>query len=409
MYILVVNAGSSSLKYQLFEMEKEVVLAKGLCERIGLGESAITHKNLVTGAEHKAVVDMPTHNEATKVMIDCILDKDFGSLTDMNQISAIGHRIVQGGPWLTKPTLVTDEAIKDLNRCIVLAPLHTKPHLQGIQGCLAVMPNTPQVLVFDTSFHATIPEKASFFPIDYDVAKRNNIKRYGAHGTSHRYVANEAAKYLEKGKSAKIVTCHLGNGSSISAVMDGKVMDTSMGFTPLDGTIMGSRCGAIDPAVVPFVMEAEGISAADMGNWMNKKCGLLGVSGVSSDLRDVKKVMKGEDPNNMDKVERARLAFDILVYGIKKYVGSYTAAMNGLDAVVFTAGIGENDPDVRYETMKDMEFFGIEVDKDKCYNLKSLPAPCDISKDGSKVRIFVIPTNEELVIARDTKELVSNL
>ena len=399
MFILVVNAGSSSLKYQLFDMDKEQVLAKGLCERIGI-DGAIKHENLVNGNVHKAEIAMPTHNEATKAMIDALLDASYGVIKSVSDISAIGHRVVQGGPWLTKPTLVTDETIKILERCIDLAPLHTKPHLQGIAGCKAVMPDTPMVLVIDTSFHSTMPDYACTYPIDINVARKHNIKRYGAHGTSHRYVAQECAKYLDKPvEETKIITCHLGNGSSISAVKGGKVVDTSMGFTPLDGIIMGSRCGAIDAAIVPYVMEKEGIKVEDMGNWMNKKCGLLGVSGVSSDLRDVHAAI---DNGNDD----ARLAYDILVYGIKKFVGSYTAAMNGVDAIVFTAGIGENDKAVRVDALADLDYLGIKVDAEKNANARNLPAPCDISADDSKVRVFVIPTNEELVIARDTKAVL---
>ncbi len=402
MNILVVNAGSSSLKYQLFDMDKEQVMAKGLCERIAI-DGKLTHKNLLNGKVYSADIPMPTHVEATKAMIDAIIDKDHGVLESMSQISAIGHRVVQGGPWLTKPTLVTDETIEILNRCVDLAPLHTIPHLQGIAGCTAILPDCPQVLVIDTSFHATMPKKAYTFPVVKEVADKHNIRRYGAHGTSHRYVAAEAAKYLNKPvEETKIVTCHLGNGSSISAVKGGKVADTSMGFTPLDGIIMGSRCGAVDPAIVPYIMQKENISVEDMGNWMNKKCGLLGVSGVSSDLRDVKAAMKEGN-------EDAALAFDILVYGIKKYIGSYTAIMNGLDCIVFTAGIGENDADVREAVASDMEYLGVKLDSAKNRNLSSLSAPWEISTDDSAVKVFVIPTNEELVIARDTKELVASL
>ncbi len=402
MNILVVNAGSSSLKYQLFDMDKEQVMAKGLCERIAI-DGKLTHKNLINGKVLKSDIPMPSHVEATKAMIDAIIDKEFGVLESMSQISAIGHRVVQGGPWLTKPTLVTEETIEILNRCIDLAPLHTIPHLQGIAGCTAILPDCPQVLVIDTSFHSTMPKKAYTFPIAKEVAEKNNIRRYGAHGTSHRYVASEALKYLDKpAEETKIITCHLGNGSSISAVKGGKVVDTSMGFTPLDGIIMGSRCGAVDPAIVPYIMQKENISVDDIGNWMNKKCGLVGVSGISSDLRDVKAAM---DNGNED----AKLAFDILVYGIKKFIGSYTAIMNGLDCIVFTAGIGENDEEVRAGVISDMEYLGIKLDSEKNNNISSLEAPCQISTEDSKVKVFVIPTNEELVIARDTKELVENL
>ena len=400
MNILVVNAGSSSLKYQLFDMNSEKVLAKGLCERIAL-DGKLTHKNLVNGKVLTVETAMPSHVEATKAMIDAIIDKEYGVLKSMNEISAIGHRVVQGGPWLTKPTLVTDETIEILNKCVDLAPLHTIPHLQGIAGCTAILPDCPQVLVIDTSFHSTMPKKAYTFPIVKEVAEKHNIRRYGAHGTSHRYVANEAAKYLNKPvEDTKIITCHLGNGSSISAVQGGKVVDTSMGFTPLDGIIMGSRCGAVDPAIVPYIMQKENISVDDIGNWMNKKCGLLGVSGVSSDCRDIKAAMEKGN-------EDAALAFDILIYGIKKFIGSYAAVMNGVDCIVFTAGIGENDEDVRAGVIKDMEYLGVKLDEAKNNNVSALAAPWEISTADSAVKVFVIPTNEELVIARDTKRLLN--
>ena len=400
MFILVVNAGSSSLKYQLFDMDTEKVLAKGLCDRINLEGSGIKHENLVKNIEHKALIDMKNHIAATQAMIDALVHPEHGVINSISDISAVGHRVVQGGPWLTKPTLVTDESYKTLQQCVDLAPLHTGPHLEGIKGCQDVMGNVPMVMVIDTSFHSTMPDYASTYPIKLDVARKHNIKRYGAHGTSHRYVAQECAKYLDKPvEETKIITCHLGNGSSISAVKGGKVIDTSMGFTPLDGIIMGSRCGAIDAAIVPYVMQKEGISVDKIGNWMNKECGLLGVSGISSDLRDVHAAI---DKGNAD----AKLAYDILVYGIKKFIGSYTAAMNGVDAIVFTAGIGENDKAVRVDALAALDYLGIKVDAEKNANARSLPAPCDISADGSKVRVFVIPTNEELVIARDTKAML---
>ena len=268
---------------------------------------------------------------------------------------------------------------------------------------MEVMPSTPQVLVIDTAFHRTMPEKAYFYPIPYELYRKYKIRRYGFHGTSHRYVSEKAVEYLGRGAAGtKIVTCHLGNGSSISAVKDGKVIDTSMGFTPLEGIIMGSRCGSIDPAIVPFIMEKENIPASEMGNFMNKQCGLLGVSEVSSDLRDVMAAVRAGN-------KQAQLAFDILCYGIKKYIGSYAAAMNGLDCVVFTAGIGENTPEVRAGALAEMDYLGIRVDPEKNANVKKLPAPCDISADGSRVRVYVIPTNEELVIASDTEKLVSAL
>ncbi len=395
MYILVVNAGSSSLKYQLFDMDTNEVIAKGNCDRIGI-DGVLTH----TPAGKEKIekhIDMPTHAQAVNVLIDTLTDKEYGVISDMSEISAVGHRIVHGGPWLIKSVLVDDNVIADLEKCRDLAPLHTVPHLLGIRGCIEAMPTTPQVLVIDTAFHQTMPAEAYTYPIDYDVAQKHHIRRYGFHGTSHRYVSGKAIEYLGN-PNAKIVTCHLGNGSSISAVNAGKCVDTSMGFTPLEGVIMGSRCGAIDPAVVPFVMEKENIPVSEMGNWMNKKCGFLGVSGISSDLREIEAAVN-------EGHERATLACDILAYQIKKYIGSYTAAMNGLDCVVFTAGIGENNHDIRARALKDMSYFGIELDLEK----NKQRGTVEISTENSKVKVLVIPTNEELVIASDTMKIVSEL
>ena len=393
MKILVVNAGSSSLKYQLFDMDTESVIAKGNCDRIGV-DGVLSHT--LTGKDKiEKKIDMPTHAQAVNVLIDTLTNKEYGCISDMSEISAVGHRIVHGGPWLIDSVLVDDKVLEDLEKCRALAPLHTGPHLLGIRGCIDAMPGTPQVLVMDTAFHQTMPEEAYTYPIDYDVAQKHHIRRYGFHGTSHRYVSGKAIEYLGN-PDAKIVTCHLGNGSSISAVKAGKCMDTSMGFTPLEGVIMGSRCGAIDPAVVPFVMEKENIPASEMGNWMNKKCGFLGVSGISSDLREIEAAVHAGH-------RRATLAYNILAYQIKKYIGSYTAAMNGLDCVVFTAGIGENNTDIRSMAMKDMEYFGLKLDEEK--NL--IRGTVEINAPDSKVKILVIPTNEELVIASDTMRIIS--
>ncbi len=395
MYILVVNAGSSSLKYQLFDMDTQEVAAKGNCDRIGI-DGVLTH----TAAGKEKIekhINMPTHAQAVTVLIETLTDKEYGVISDMSEISAVGHRIVHGGPWLIKSVLVDEQVINDLEKCRDLAPLHTGPHLLGIRGCIEAMPTTPQVLVIDTAFHQTMPPEAYTYPIDYDVAQRHHIRRYGFHGTSHRYVSGKAIEYLGN-PNAKIVTCHLGNGSSISAVNAGKCVDTSMGFTPLEGVIMGSRCGAIDPAVVPFVMEKENIPVSEMGNWMNKKCGFLGVSGVSSDLREIEAAIN-------EGHERATLAFDILAYQIKKYIGSYAAAMNGLDCIVFTAGIGENNKDIRRLALENMSFYGIELDLEK----NEQRGVVEISTENSRVKVLVIPTNEELVIASDTMKIVSEL
>ena len=396
MFILVVNAGSSSLKYQLFNMDKQEMIAKGLCERIGI-DGRLTHT--VVGKEKiQKDIPMPTHAEAVAALVESLTDKNYGCIKDMSEISAVGHRIVSGGPWLIDSIEVDGpdgKVMADLHKCFDLAPLHTKAHLQGLEGCMKIMPGVGQVLVMDTAFHQTMPAHAYTYPIDYDVAQKYAIRRYGAHGTSHRYVSGKAAEYLGN-PEAKIVTCHLGNGSSISAVKAGKCIDTSMGLTPLEGVIMGSRCGSIDPAIVPFVMERENIPVDKMGDWMNKKCGFLGLTGVSSDLREVVAAM--EQGN-----ERAKLAFDILAYQIKKYIGSYAAAMNGLDCVVFTAGIGENNALIRSLALKDMEFYGIKVDEEK----NNTRGCFEIHAADSKVKVLVIPTNEELVIASDTMAIVS--
>ncbi len=398
MFILVVNAGSSSLKYQLFDMTRSEMIAKGLCERIGT-DGLFTHqvpsKNVLI---KKLPVPMPTHSDAVQTVIQYLTAKDTGCIRDMSEISAVGHRIVHGGPWLIDSVRIdgeTGKVLSDLRKCIDLAPLHTKAHLQGIEGCMKVMPDVPQVLVMDTAFHQTMPAKAFMYPIPYELYEKYAVRRYGFHGTSHRYVSGKALELLGD-PNAKIVTCHLGNGSSVSAVNAGKCVDTSMGFTPLEGVIMGSRCGAIDPAVVPFLMEKENIPVSEMGDWMNKKCGFLGVSGVSSDLRDVRASAANGN-------ERAQLALDILAYQIKKYVGAYAAAMNGLDCVVFTAGIGENDADMRSAAMQDLEFLGIKLDEER----NRAKNPTLISASDSRVKVFVIPTDEELVIATDTLRIVS--
>ena len=405
MYVLVVNAGSSSVKYQLFDMTKKDVLAKGLCERIGI-DGKLIHK-VPDKPDFISDDPLPTHSQAIKSIIDALTDKEHGVINSMDEINAIGHRIVHGGPYFTQSTLVTASGIIDLESCRDLAPLHTEPHLMGIKGCLEYMPDTPQVLVFDTAFHQTMPKKAYYYPISREYYKKYKIRKYGFHGTSHYYVSNLANEALVKlGKNpeeTKIVTCHLGNGSSISAVKGGKCIDTSMGFTPLDGIIMGSRTGSVDPAIVLYIMEKEGFTPFQMNEFMNKKCGIIGVSGVSSDMREV-------DAARAEGNEDAQLAFDILCYGIKKYIGSYAAAMGGLDAVVFTAGIGENNPDVREKVIEGLEFMNIAIDKEKNQNAKKYNDPViDLSGEKSGVKVYVIPTNEELVIASDTEKIVKGL
>ena len=401
MNVLVVNAGSSSLKYQLFDTDTEKVLAKGICERIGDG-GLFTHK-LPDNPELnvKLDIEMKNHAEATKIVVKYLTDPVHGVIKSMDEIEAVGHRIVHGGAFLKESVLVDDEVLAKLEQCLDLAPLHTAAHLMGIHGCMEVMKDKPQIIVMDTAFHSTMPEEAYTYPLPKDMCEKYHIRRYGFHGTSHRYVSGEMAKILGK-TDAKIVTCHIGNGSSVAAVKDGKVIDTSMGFTPLDGLIMGTRCGAIDPAIVPFVMEKENMTPAQMNDFLNKKCGFLGVSGISGDCREIEAGYMNNDPVCVR-------TFKVLAYEIKKFIGSYTAAMNGLDAVVFTAGIGENTPIIRALACENMEYYGIKIDKAKNDAAHHQGDSVEISAADSKVKVYVIPTNEELVIAKDTEAIAKNL
>ena len=401
MKVLVVNAGSSSLKYQLFDTESSAVLAKGNCERIGIAGSRIIHKT--TGkSEYIKEAELADHSAAMKLVVDTLLDGEVGCISSVDEIEAIGHRVVHGGPYFTKSMLVSDEVMKTLEKCVSYAPLHTPAHIMGIKGCMAAMPNTPEVLVFDTAFHQTMEKEAYMYGVSYDMYEDYQIRRYGAHGTSHRYVAGEMIKIMGgEANGKKIVTCHIGNGSSITAVKDGKCVDTSMGFTPLDGVIMGTRCGAIDPAIVPFIMEKKGYSPKEMDDYMNKKCGFAGISGVGSDSRDVEAAMNEGN-------ERAKLALDMLSYQIKKFIGSYSAAMGGLDAIVFTAGIGEHAPYIRENALSGLEYLGVKLDNER-NTFGHSSTPVKLSSDDSRVLIYMIPTNEELVIARDTEEIVSKL
>ena len=401
MKVLVVNAGSSSLKYQFFDTKTNSVLAKGNCERIGIDGSRIVHKT--TGkSEYVKETDLADHSKAMKLVVDTLLSAEVGCISFVDEIEAIGHRVVHGGAYFTESVLVDDSVMETLGKCVSYAPLHTPAHIMGIKGCLAVMPKTPQVLVFDTAFHQTMPEATYLYGVSYDMYEKYQIRRYGAHGTSHRYVSGEMIKMLGgKAEGTKIVTCHIGNGSSISAVKDGKCIDTSMGFTPLDGILMGTRCGAIDPAIVPYIMEKENMTPAEAESYMNKKCGILGISGISSDSRDVERAMNEGNP-------RAKLAFDMLGYQIKKFIGSYSAAMGGLDAVVFTAGIGEHMPLIRRLALEGLEYLGVELDEQR-NSFGHSNDPVKISTDASRVAVYMIPTNEELVIAKDTEDIVSKL
>ena len=394
MNILVVNAGSSSLKYQLFDMDAGQVLAKGNCERIGI-DGLITHK-CPKKADYKANADLKNHKAAIELVLSLLTDEQRGVIKSVDEIDAVGHRFAHGGEKLRASSVLGADEIAYLESIVELNPLHGPPAISGFKACKEVMPNVKHVGVFDTSYYSDIQDYAYIYPIPYELYERYKIRRYGFHGTSHRFVAAKAAELLGN-KNAKIITCHLGNGSSITATVNGKAVDTSMGFTPQDGVPMGTRSGALDPTVPSFIMRKEGISAEEVENILNSKSGLLGVSGVSSDCRDV---CEAAENGNY----RAELALKILVHNIKKIIGSYVAEMNGVDALVFTAGIGENDRGLREKVCKELAFLGIEIDE-------SVNATCprgeiaDISKAGAKVKTYVIPTNEEYMIALDTQNL----
>lgn len=395
MKVLVINCGSSSLKYQLVNMENEEVLGKGIVERIGLAGSFLKHQS---GTSDKVTIEgtMPTHKEALKFVIDALTDSKHGVIKDMTDITACGHRVVHAGEKFAASVVIDEHVMKALRECIDIAPLHNPPNIMGIEACQVLMPGVPQVAVFDTAFHQTMPKTAYMYAIPVELYEKHRIRRYGFHGTSHKYVTAKTAEFLGKSASElKIVTCHLGNGSSLAAVKNGHSVDTTMGFTPLEGLAMGTRCGDLDPAIIKFVSEKEGLTLAEVDSMLNKKSGMLGLSGLSSDFRDVEDAYIAGN-------EKARVALDVFCYRVKKYIGAYAAAMNGLDAVVFTAGVGENSDIVRELICKDMEWLGIEIDSAKN---KVRGKEAEISKDGSRVKVLLIPTNEELMIARDTREL----
>lgn len=398
MLILVVNAGSSSLKYQLLNMDDESVIAKGNCDRIGIG-GHIAHKTF-DGRTVDADCDFPTHTEAFEKLVEVLTTGDASVIKSMDEISAVGHRIVQGAEVFDKTTLVTDEVIQQIDDLQDLAPVHNHPHALALWACKKVLPeNVPQVVVFDTAFHQTMPEKAYMYGLPYEDYEKYHVRKYGFHGTSHRFVSAALAEAMGKNiKDLKIVSCHLGNGSSITAIEGGKSIDTSMGFTPLDGVVMGTRTGSVDPSAVTFVAEKHGFTTKEMSDYMNKKSGFLGVSGVSSDNRDISGAAAHGD-------KRAKLVSEMLQYEIKKYIGSYAAAMNGLDAVLFTGGIGENASEVREGVCADMDFLGIKIDNE--LNKTIHGELKKISTADSKVEVWVVPTNEELLIARDTLALIS--
>ncbi|MCD8107581.1 MAG: acetate kinase [Oscillospiraceae bacterium] len=396
--VLVVNAGSSSLKYQLLNMDDESVLAKGNCDRIGI-DGHLSHKVPSKGVELSEDCSFPTHTEAFEKLVEVLTSGEGKVIDSMSEISAVGHRVVHGGELYKETTLVTDKVIEDIDALSELAPVHNHPNALALRACKNVLaPGTPQVAVFDTAFHQTMPPKAFMFGLPYEDYKNYQVRKYGFHGTSHRFVTKALAEAMGKPMSElKIVSCHLGNGSSITAVDGGKSVDTTMGFTPLDGLLMGTRCGSVDPSAVTYVMEKHGFSAHEMSEYMNKKSGFLGMSGVGSDNREV--CAAAAEGN-----ERAQITLDILTYQIKKYIGSYAAAMNGLDAILFTGGIGENSSEVRGGVCKDMSFMGIEIDEE--LNNHTRGKLVKISTESSKVQVWIVPTNEELLIARDTLAVV---
>ncbi len=396
MKVLVINAGSSSLKYQLIDMDTENVMAKGLCERIGIDGSKLTH---TPDGGDKVVIekDMPNHAVAIKLVLAALTDKEHGVIADMSEISAVGHRLVHGGEFFSGSVLVTEEVKKVMEECNPLAPLHNPANLTGVAACEEAMPGVPNVGVFDTAFHQTMPAKSYMYAIPYEYYEKHKIRKYGFHGTSHNYVSHRVAEIIGKPiEELKIITCHLGNGSSIAAVDGGKVLDTSMGLTPLDGLVMGTRSGSIDPAIIPFLAKNEGLSVEEIDSILNKKSGVLGISGVSSDFRDL-------DAAAAEGNERAALALEMFIHSVKGYIGRYASIMGGVDVVTFAGGVGENSIDTRAKILENLEFMGINIDaeKNKVRGDEAL-----ISTADSKVLVYVVPTDEEMTIARDTKKIV---
>ena len=403
MKILVINAGSSSIKYQLIDMENEQVLAKGLCDRIGIPGGSFKHQ--VPGRDvYKVDVEMANHEAAINLVIKTLTDEKLGVISSMSEIQAVGHRVLHGGEKFSGSVIVNEAVVEAIKECFDLGPLHNPHNLTGILACEKLMPGVPQVAVFDTGFHQTMPDYAYMYALPYEYYEKYKIRRYGFHGTSHRYVSARAADMLgrkDNVEGLKIVTCHLGNGSSISAVKDGKCFDTTMGLTPLEGIIMGTRCGSIDPAIIPFLMKKENLSPDEIDKIMNKKSGILGVTGgVTSDNRDIE---EGAREGN----ERYKLIESMLCHQLTKYIGGYAAAMGGVDAVVFTGGIGENNPQYRTRVAEKLAFLGVSIDEELNAKAKRTSVEYDISTKDAKVRMLVIPTNEELMIARDTLELVT--
>ncbi|MBO6216194.1 MAG: acetate kinase [Prevotella sp.] len=398
MKILVLNCGSSSIKYKLYNMDDESVLAQGGVERIGLDE-AFLKLTLPNGEKKTLMHDMPDHKEGVNFVFQTLLSKEYGAIKSLDEIDAVGHRIVQGGDLFEKSCIVTKEVEDGIESLCDLAPVHNAGHLKGIRAVDHLMPTVPQVTVFDNAFHSTMPDYAYLYAVPYEIYQKYHVRRYGFHGTSHRYVSHRLAELLGKDiKDLKIITCHIGNGASVAAIKDGKVMDTSMGLTPLAGVMMGSRSGDIDASAVTYIMEKLGKKPQEMADYLNKESGVLGISGISSDMRDVENAANEGN-------ERAKLALKMYFYRIKKYIGAYAAAMGGVDAIAFTAGVGENQIDMRKESCAGLEFLGIKIDDAK-NNTRGKEA--EISTDDSKVKVWVVPTDEEIVIARDTMNLVLN-
>ncbi|WP_416187514.1 acetate/propionate family kinase [Clostridium perfringens] len=397
MNVLVINCGSSSLKYQLIDMDTENALATGLVERIGLEGANLTQKS--EGKDKYEIVEpMKDHQDAIRLVLGALIDEKHGVIKSLDEINAIGHRVVHGGEKYAESALVTEKVMKDLEECTKLAPLHNPANIIGINACKALMPNVPMVVVFDTAFHQTMPEKAFVYALPYELYEKEHIRKYGFHGTSHKYVSAKIAEAMGKNiEDLKIITCHLGNGASIAAIKNGKCVDTTMGFTPLEGLVMGTRCGNIDPAVVTYLIDELGYTSQEVNTLMNKKSGIFGVSGVSSDFRDVEAAAdKGS--------KEAQIALDLFRNSVKKYIGAYIAEMNGCDVIVFTAGVGENSIIERGAICRDLEFLGIELDEER-NNIRAKVA--EISKEDSRIKLFVVPTNEELMIAQDTVSIVS--
>ena len=396
MKVLVINAGSSSLKYKLIDMDTEAVMAKGLCERIGIDGSKLSH---TPAGGDKVVIEnaMPNHSVAIKMVLDALTNKDHGVIADMSEISAVGHRLVHGGEVFSGSVLITDEVKKAVEECNPLAPLHNPANLTGVAACEEAMPGVPNVGVFDTAFHQTMPAKSYMYGIPYEYYEKYKIRKYGFHGTSHNYVSHRVAEMMGKPiEELKIITCHLGNGSSIAAVDCGKVVDTSMGLTPLDGLVMGTRSGSIDPAIIKFLADNEGLTIDEIDNILNKKSGVLGISGVSSDFRDL-------EAASAEGNERATLALEMFFQSVKGYIGRYASIMGGVDVITFAGGVGENGPETRAAILEGHEFMGIKIDDAKN---KVRGDEAEISTADSKVKVFVVPTDEELTIARDTKKII---